>query len=274
MAIDPLLIVELLILGVVTGYVAGLLGIGGGGIMVPFLVAILEHRGIDTGLAVKMAIATSMAIIIFTAISSVTAHQRKKAVLWGLFARFAPGIVLGGFIASMGVFAILKGSVLALLFAAFLIFAGTRMFRGKKKVTDGRQRQLPGTVGLFSAGGLIGFLSGLVGIGGGSISVPYMTWRSVPIRNAVGTSAALGLPIALSNVFGYIVAGRGITGLPPYSFGYIWLPALMAVAGCSVLLAPLGARTAHTVPVQRLRRIFAVLLFVLGFYMLYKGLAA
>lgn len=269
MSIDANLILELVALGLVTGFAAGLLGIGGGGIMVPFISALLIGRGLDTGIAVKVAIATSMATIIFTAISSVLAHQRAHAVHWRIVASLAPGIVVGGFIASMGVFAILKGTVLAVVFGIFLLITATRMFLNAKPAPT---RQLPKAPGLFGAGGVIGFLSGLVGIGGGSISVPFMTWCNVPIRNAVGTSAALGFPIAASNVIGYIVSGSDAVGLPPHSFGYIWLPALVTIAICSVLMAPVGARTAHRVPVQRLRRIFAALLYVLGVYMLYKAL--
>ena len=133
---------------------------------------------------------------------------------------------------------------------------------------------MPGTAGLLGTGGLIGFLSGLVGAGGGFVSVPFMTWCNVAIHNAVATSAALGFPIALANVVGYVVAGQGLHGLPPYSFGYLWLPALLVIASCSVLMAPLGARAAHALPVSKLKRAFAVVLIALALYMLYKGIAA
>lgn len=267
---DSALIVQLIALGLSTGFVAGLLGVGGGAIMVPFLVSILENRNIDTGLAVKMAIATSMATIVFTSISSVRAHHKARAVRWDLFARLAPGIIAGGLISSLGVFAILKGSVLAAIFTVFLIVTGLRMFRAK---TTQAERDLPGTLGVFGAGSVIGFFSGLVGIGGGSLSVPFMTWCSINIRNAVATSAALGFPIAVSNVIGYITMGQSVPGLPAYSLGYIWLPAVVVMAVCSVTMAPLGAKTAHRLPVLTLRRVFAILLFLLAMYMLYKTLA-
>ncbi len=271
MLIEPLLIVELALLGLATGFLAGLLGIGGGMIMVPFISAILGARGVAPGLAVKMAIATSMATIIFTSISSVRAHHKKGAVRWDIVKSLAPGIVLGAMVASVGVFAVLKGSALALVFAAFVGFSATQMFLDKKPAPT---RQIPGTAGLVGAGGVIGFLSGLVGAGGGFVSVPFMTWCNVAIHNAVATSAALGFPIALANVAGYIVAGQDVQGLPPHSFGYLWLPALVVIASCSVLMAPLGAKAAHALPVKKLKRVFACVLYALAAYMLYKGLSA
>ena len=271
MPIEPLLILELAALGLVTGFLAGLLGIGGGMIMVPFISAILSGRGVEPGLAVKMAIATSMATIIFTSVSSVRAHHKKGAVRWDIVKALAPGIVLGAMVASLGVFALLKGASLYFVFAAFVAFSGSQMFLDKKPAPA---RQLPGTAGLLGAGGVIGALSGLVGAGGGFVSVPFMTWCNVAIHNAVATSAALGFPIALANVVGYVIAGQGLQGVPPYSFGYLWLPALVVIASCSVLMAPLGARAAHALPVKKLKRAFAVVLFTLAIYMLYKGMVA
>ena len=271
MPIEPLLILELAALGLVTGFLAGLLGIGGGMIMVPFISAILSGRGVEPGLAVKMAIATSMATIIFTSVSSVRAHHKKGAVRWDIVKSLAPGIVLGAMVASLGVFALLKGASLYFVFAAFVAFSGSQMFLDKKPSPT---RQLPGTAGLLGAGGVIGALSGLVGAGGGFVSVPFMTWCNVAIHNAVATSAALGFPIALANVVGYVIAGQGLQGVPPYSFGYLWLPALVVIASCSVLMAPLGARAAHALPVKKLKRAFAVVLFTLAIYMLYKGMVA
>ena len=270
MTLEPLLISELAMLGLGTGFLAGLLGIGGGMMMVPFITLILSGRAVGPDLAVKMAIATSMATIIFTSISSVRAHHKRGAVRWELVKGLAPGIILGGFIASLGVFALLKGSSLALFFAVFVSFSATQMFLDKKPAPT---RQVPGTAGLIGAGSVIGFLSGLVGAGGGFISVPFMAWCNVAIHNAVATSAALGLPIALANVVGYVVAGQSVQNLPPHSFGYIWLPALLVIACCSVLTAPLGARAAHKLPVKQLKRVFASILYLLAAYMLYKALA-
>ncbi|WP_439607397.1 sulfite exporter TauE/SafE family protein [Hydrogenophaga sp.] len=271
MPFDPLLILELAVLGLGTGFLAGLLGIGGGMLMVPFITFILAGRGVEADLAVKMAIATSMATIIFTSISSVRAHHKRGAVRWDIVKRLAPGIVLGSALASLGVFALLKGSWLALFFAAFVGFSATQMLLDKKPKPT---RTLPGTPGLLGAGGVIGFLSGLVGAGGGFVSVPFMTWCNVSIHNAVATSAALGFPIALANVVGYVIAGQGLQDLPAGSFGYIYLPALVVIASVSVLMAPLGVKAAHALPVKSLKRVFAGLLYLLAAYMLYKGITA
>ena len=271
MFFETTLLLELALLGLCSGFLAGLLGIGGGMVMVPFITAILSGRGVGTELAVKMAIATSMATIVFTSLSSVRAHHRRGAVRWDLVKRLAPGIVLGAAIGSMGVFAVLKGSSLALVFALFVGFSATQMFLDKKPAAT---RQIPGQVGLLGAGGVIGFVSGLVGAGGGFISVPFMTWCNVTIHNAVATSAALGFPIALANAVGYVVSGSHLPDLPPYSLGYIWLPALAVIASCSVLTAPLGAAAAHKLPVKLLKRVFASILYLLAAYMLYQGLSA
>jgi len=270
MPIEPLLVVELALLGLATGFLAGLLGIGGGMLMVPFLTFILGQRGAPADLAVKMAIATSMATIIFTSVSSVRAHHKRGAVRWDIVARLAPGIVIGSLLGSVGVFALLKGTALAIFFALFVGFSATQMFLDRKPKPT---RQMPGTAGQLAAGGAIGLVSGLVGAGGGFISVPFMTWCNVAIHNAVATSAALGFPIAVANVAGYVVSGWSLQGLPAGSFGYIWLPALVVIAVCSVLMAPLGARAAHALPVKKLKRVFASLLYLLAAYMLWKGLS-
>ena len=237
--------------------------------MVPFITIILSGRAVEPDLAVKMAIATSMATIIFTSVSSVRAHHKRGAVRWDIVKGLAPGIVLGGGMASAGVFAMLKGSTLALFFAAFVGFSATQMYLDKKPKPS---RQMPGTGGQVVAGGLIGFLSGLVGAGGGFVSVPFMVAHNVSILNAVATSAALGFPIALANTVGYVVSGTTVANLPPGSMGYVWLPALAVIASCSVLTAPLGAKMAHRLPIAKLKKVFAFVLYALAIYMLWKGL--
>ena len=271
MMLPPLLIVELAVLGIGTGFLAGLLGIGGGMLMVPFITLILANRGASADLSVKMAIATSMATIIFTSLSSVRAHHKRGAVRWDIVRRLAPGIVVGSIVGSLGVFALLKGTSLAIFFGLFVSFSATQMFLDRKPKPT---RQMPGTAGQLVAGGFIGFLSGLVGAGGGFISVPFMTWCNVAIHNAVATSAALGFPIAAANVVGYVISGQTVQNLPEGSLGYIWLPALAVVAVCSFLTAPLGAKAAHSIPVSKLKRVFASILYVLAAYMLYKGLSS
>jgi len=267
--LDPLLIVELALLGLATGFLAGLLGIGGGMLIGPFMTIILSGVGVPADLAVKMAIATSMATIMFTSISSVRAHHQRGAVRWDIVKGLAPGIVIGSAIASAGVFALLKGTALAIFFAAFVGFSATQMFLGKKPKPS---RQMPGTGGQIVAGSIIGFFSGLVGAGGGFISVPFMVAHNIAIINAVATSAALGFPIALANTVGYVFSGASLSGLPAHSLGYIWLPALGVIACCSVLTAPLGAKMAHRLPVAKLKKVFALILYCLAGYMLWKGL--
>ena len=268
---DPLVLLPLSLLGLIGGFLAGLLGIGGGMVLVPFITYILGTQGVAPELAIKMAIATSMATIVFTSMSSVRAHHQHGAVRWDLVKRLAPGIVLGGLLASLGIFAVLKGSYLGLFFGLFIGYSALRMFR---KPNSKGTRPMPGTAGQLAAGGVIGCLSGLVGAGGAFISVPFMTWCSVPMHNAVATSSALGFPIAVTNVIGFMVAGLHLQGLPPHSLGYIWLPGLAAIATCSVLTAPLGARAAHRLPVAQLKKIFGGILLCLALYMLYKSLAA
>lgn len=267
--LDPLLIVELATLGLATGFLAGLLGIGGGMLIGPFMTIILSAAGVGADLAVKMAIATSMATIMFTSISSVRAHHKRGAVRWDIVKGLAPGIVIGAAIASAGVFALLKGTALAIFFALFVGFSATQMFLDKKPKPS---RQMPGTRGQVVAGSVIGFFSGLVGAGGGFISVPFMVAHNISIINAVATSAALGFPIALANTVGYVVSGASLSGLPVHSLGYVWLPALGVIACGSVLTAPLGAKMAHRLPVAKLKKIFALILYCLAVYMLWKGL--
>lgn len=262
--LGPALVAELLLLGSVTGFLAGLLGVGGGMLMVPFMTWILASRGVPPGLAVKMAIATSMATIVFTSVSSVRAHHGRQAVRWDLVRSMAPGLVLGGLISGAGLFAVLRGPWLAAFFALFIGFSAVQMLLDRKPAPT---RQMPGALGQFAVGSGIGLVSGLVGAGGAFLSVPFMTWCNVPIRQAVGTSAALGFPIALSNTVGYLVAGRDMPAALPGAMGYLYLPALLVVALASVTLAPVGARVAHRTDTAKLKRLFALLLFGLAAYM-------
>jgi uncharacterized membrane protein YfcA len=163
----------------------------------------------------------------------------------------------------------MNSTVLALVFGGFVAVAATQMLVGSKASATG---ELPGRAGMFAAGGVIGLLAGLVGAGGAFVSIPFMTRCNVPIHTAVATSAALGFPVALSGTLSNIYFGWGEPALPAYSLGFIYLPVLAVIASASVIMAPLGARTAHRWPVQRLRRVFAVLLYVLAVYMLWTGI--
>ena len=270
--LEPLLIAELAALGAATGLLAGLLGIGGGMLMVPFLTLILTQRGVAADLAVKMAIATSMATIVFTSLSSVCAHHRRGAVRWDLVRRLAPGILLGALLAGAGAFRMLPGRWLALLFALFVAFSATQMLRSAGRPTHAHGgHPWPGAAGQFAAGALIGFASGLVGAGGGFLSVPFMTWCRVAMHQAVATSAALGFPIALANGLGYLWSGAGVAGRPAGALGYVFVPALAVIASTSVLMAPVGVRVAHALPVATLKRVFALLLYALAATMAWEA---
>lgn len=266
--IDLTLLAELLALGAVAGFLAGLLGVGGGMMMVPFLTWLFTARSIEPGLAVKMAIATSMATIVFTSLSSVRAHHRRGAVRWDVVKRMAPGIVAGGAVAGAGVFAWIDGRLLSLCFAAVVGVSAAQMWRNRPTVAS---RRMPGTAGQAGFGAVVGFASGLAGAGGAFLSVPFMTRCNVAIHQAVATSAALGVPIALANTAGYLVAGAGVRPVMPGAFGYLYLPALAIISIASVLMAPLGARVSHSMDVLRLKRWFAGLLFMLAASMLYRA---
>jgi len=264
---DWSLILILLAMGMAGGFAAGLLGIGGGMVLVPFITMIFTAKQFPPSMVVHMAIATSLATILFTSMSSVRAHHAHGAVLWPIVQRLAPGIVIGSWIGPW-VGKQLPTSTLALVFALFVAFSATQMLINKK---PSAARDLPGTAGMLAAGGVIGVVSGVVGAGGGFISVPFMTWCNVKIHNAVATSAALGFPIALSGTLSNIYFGWSEPGLPAYSLGYIYLPALAVIASASVMMAPLGARAAHKMPVATLKRVFAVILYALAGYMLWKA---
>ena len=202
--LQPLLVIELLALGMVAGFLAGLLGIGGGMLMVPFLTWILNAKGFAPDITIKMAVATSITTICFTSLSSVRAHHKKGAVLWPIAWALAPGILLGSFIGAQFA-AALPTKFLGVFFSIFIAYSALQMFLNKKPKPT---RVLPKPMGMVGMGGLIGLLSSLVGAGGAFISVPFMTWCNVPIHKAVATSAALGFPIALAGTLGYVWAGR------------------------------------------------------------------
>lgn len=258
----------LLALGAVTGFLAGLFGIGGGMILVPFLTLLLAAQGAPAQHVVHMAIATSLATILFTSIASVRAHASRGAVLWPAVRWLAPGIVLGA-LAGAQFAAALPTSLLALLFAGFVGFSATQMLRGRKPKPS---RALPGGAALFGAGGVIGAASSLVGAGGAFVSVPFLLWCNVALHRAVGTASALGFPIAAAGTAGYVIAGWRELGPPNWQFaGFIYVPALLLISAVSVMTAPLGARVAHATEVGRLRMGFAVLLYLLAGYMLWKA---
>jgi uncharacterized membrane protein YfcA len=262
------LVVELLILGSFTGFLAGLLGIGGGMLLVPFITLILSAKGIPPQYVVKMAIATSLATICFTSVASVRAHHQRGAVLWPIARLLAPGIVIGSLLGAQ-IARWLPSSALAALFALFVTVSAAQMLVDKKPKPS---RQLPRGAGMVAAGGVVGLLAALVGAGGAFVSVPFMTWCNVKIHNAVATSAALGFPIAVAGTVGYVIAGWSLQDMPAGTAGFIYLPALLAISAASVVAAPFGARTAHRMDMRQLKALFAVLLFGLAAYMVHKAL--
>lgn len=268
---DITTILELSLLGCFTGFMAGLLGIGGGLIITPFLIMLIPTSLIPQEAIVHVAIATSLATIAFTSLSSVRAHHKRGAVLWNVVKMVVPGILLGTLIGSQ-IASFLPSAWIALVFSCFVWFSAYKMFLNKAPKPE---RQLPGTTGMLGAGTVIGILSALVGAGGGFISIPWLTWCNVKIHNAVATSAAFGFPIAFFGSIGYIISGWNVQELPfwPISIGYICLPALVCISATSVLFAPLGAKVAHSLDVKPLKRIFACLLCCLGMYMFYKGIS-
>jgi uncharacterized membrane protein YfcA len=264
--LQPQLILELLLIGTCTGFLAGLLGIGGGMLMVPFLTIILTSKGYPADMTVKMAVATSLATICFTSLSSVRAHQKRGAVLWPVVKVLAPGILVGSLLGAQLAVA-LPGKMLGVLFAVFVAFSATQMFLDRKPKPS---RTLPGPAATFGVGMVIGGLSSLVGAGGAFVSVPFMTWCNIKIHDAVGTSSALGFPIALAGTIGYIYAGQGLPQMPPGAFGYLYLPGLVIISIASMALAPLGARTAHRMDIRPLKKVFAVVLYGLAAYFLLR----
>jgi len=257
-----LLVLELVLLGLCTGFLAGLLGLGGGMLMVPSMTIMLTARGFPETHTVKVAVATSLATICFTSLSSVRAHHQRGAVLWPVAVVLAPGILVGSFLGSQ-LAASLPCRTQGWVFAVFVAFSATQMILNRKPK---RTRSLPGRGGMFGVGNVIGALSALVGAGGAFISVPFMTWCNEPIHNAVATSAALGFPIALAGTFGYLVAGWNLSHMPPGNLGYVFWPGLVVLSLASMTTAPMGAKLAHSMDMAPLKRAFAVVLYCLAGY--------
>jgi len=252
-------------IGLCAGFLAGLFGIGGGALMVPLLAMAFGAHGLAPEHVLHLALGTSMATIIFTSISSARAHDRHGAVEWAVVARIVPGILLGAMIGTL-IAARVSSRGLAVFFALFLLYVAAQMVVNIRPRPAARQ--LPGTLGMLSVGTLIGALSALVAIGGGTLTVPFLTWCNVRVQTAIGTSAAVGIPIAIGGSIGYVWNGLHAANLPPYSFGFIYLPALVFVMSASIVMAPVGARLAHRLPVSQLRRYFALLLVLLAAKML------
>lgn len=260
-----MLFLAYLLVGACAGLLAGMLGIGGGVVLVPALAYAYAFQGLPESSLMHLAVGTSLAAIVPTAVSSVYAHHRHKAVEWAVVKAMGFGLVPGAIVGSLAA-DMVSGVWLARGFGIFVILVSVQLLWNTN--APGR-RPLPGRAGLAAGGMGIGFLSALLGIGGGSITVPWLAYCGVDIRRAVATSAACGLLLGVVGAAGFLATGWSAPDLPPGATGYIYWPALGGVVLASIAFAPLGARLAHRLPVATLKRAFALLLLAVGINMLW-----
>lgn len=258
-----------LAVGILAGLLSGLFGIGGGIVVVPLLAWVFPSQGFPDERIMVMAVATSLAAIVFTSMASVHTHHRLGAVQWDWVGRLTPGLLTG---TALGALAgdCLPSAMLKFLYALFLLYVATRMAFGGKPAP-----RPAGHAGRWCVAGVglgIGTMSAVLGIGGGTLTVPYLARQGLALKNAVAVSSACGLPIALVGAVVYGWLGWKHSGLPPYSIGYVYLPALVGIAACSAWTAPWGARLAHRLPAERMKRLFAVLLVLVAARFFQQGL--
>lgn len=249
-----------ILIGCFVGFVAGLFGVGGGTTQVPLLLMIFKAQGFPDKYVMHLALGTSMASIFLTSLSSMRAHYLKGAVRWDIFKGMAPGLLFGTFIGSFFAGS-LPSKSLKIFFVFIMYFAAFQIifeFKPKGHI------KLPGRLGLCIVGLVIGGISSLAAAGGGFLTVPFMLFCNVIIYQAVGTAAALGFPIALAGFLGYVISGLKVSGLPHYTLGYVYLPALISIVSMSIFTAPKGANLAHRLPVKKLRRLFGLFLALLA----------
>ena len=255
-----------LLMGLFVGFFAGLLGIGGGLILVTLMVYLFTVQGFPADRLLHLALGTSISSIVFTSISSLRAHHEHGAVRWDILRTAVPGLVVGTLIGTV-VADQLQSKYLAIFFVIFVYCSAVQMFADVKPKPT---RQLPGKAGVSVVAVIVGIVSSLVGVGGGVMTIPLMSLCNVPMRQAIGTSAALGLPIAVAGTVGFIVTGLGKDHLPALSLGYVYLPALIGIVIGTFVTVPWGAKMAHSMPVTTLKKIFAVILFILATRMLWS----
>lgn len=254
---------EFVLIGLLAGYLAGFLGIGGGFIVVPALAFLFLKDPVTAPWAIHLAVATSLSTMLVTSLSSLLAHHRKGAVRWPLVRSMAAGL-MGGAILGAVIAGLLQGEALVRIFGLFAILAGFQLILGRQA---NNEVPLPGRAAVSATAGSIGFISALIGIGGGAMTVPWLLWHGVPPRNAVATSAACGYPIAIAGSLSFVVLGLG-SNLPDGALGYVHLPAFVGIALAGALAAPLGVATVHRLPPRAVRRIFGVFLTIVGTRML------
>jgi len=255
--------IEFALIGLLAGYLAGFLGIGGGVIVVPALPFLFLKDPITAPGAIHMAVATSLAVMLVTSLSSLLAHHRKAAIHWPLVRSMAGGLMAGAILGAI-LADFLQGEILIRIFGLFAMLAGLQLILGRNG--DG-EKPLPGRSCASAAGGFIGFISALIGIGGGGMTVPWLLWHGVHPQRAVATSAACGYPIAMAGSLSFVLLGQG-KGLPDAALGYVHLPALAGIALLGALAAPLGAATIHRLPPGSVRRVFGLFLTLVGIQML------
>jgi uncharacterized membrane protein YfcA len=258
-----------LFVGAIAGYLAGMFGIGGGIILMPALLFVFDARHFPAEHTLHLALGTSMAAILFTSMSSMRKHHQHGAVNWRVVRHITPGILLGTAIGAVFATSI-SPHYLGIFFALFVYFVAAQILID---VRPQASRQLPGAAGMTLTGIFTGWLSSLVSIGGGTVVVPFLVWCNVSLRHAIGTSAAIGFPVAVGGTIGYVVSGMKVDTLPAYSLGYVYLPALFWVALGSMTTAPFGAKATHSMRTETLRKFFALLLLALATKLLSKMLA-
>jgi hypothetical protein len=250
--------------GIIAGTLSGLLGIGGGIIIVPALAWIFVHFGFPAGHIMHVALGTSLAVIIFTTASGLQSHLKHKIEFMPIFKQLLIPIIIGVILGA--VFSkLLPSAVLAKIFGVFALLMGIKMCLNPKADSD---RHLPGLFGMSVAGTAIGIISGLLGLGAGATSVPFMTFYGVNMRKTVIISTAAGLVIAVVGTMSYILTGWHAVGLPKWHVGFIYLPALVSVALASVIFAKIGAYLSHRFSTKWLKILFGILLLVIGVHML------
>jgi len=261
-----LILLLYLLTGAVAGLCAGLFGVGGGLIVVPALAYVFGYLNVSSASIMQLAVGTSLAVIIVTSLSSVVAHHKHGAVEWLLFARMAPFIVAGSLLGAYFATRVPSDS-LKLIFGVVEIIIAVQLFY---EFRPQPARALPGVAGLGAVSAGIGFISAVAGIGGGTLTVPFLTWCNIAIHRAIATSAACGLPIAVAGSVGFMLLAPATADLPEQAIGFVYWPALLGIAFASMLAAPWGARLAHRMSTDKLRRRFALFLLFIGLLMLIK----
>jgi uncharacterized membrane protein YfcA len=252
-----------LLIGIIAGTLSGMLGIGGGLMVIPLLAWLLKLQGVSNVLIMHMAAGTSLSVMIFTTFSSLYGHTKRGVKVWNIYRRLILGIIFGTFLGAIFEH-FLHSDILEIIFAIFIFIVAIRMLLALKTKAS---RTLPGHLGMFGMALVIGGKSGLLGLGGGTITIPFLTYCNVPVRNTIAVSAACGFTIAFIGTISYILTGQHATNLPAWSLGYIYLPAFLGIVLTAPLCAQLGAYFSHKIPKQVLTRILGGVLLILAIKM-------